>query len=433
MFRFSIFSVLSVILFSSCSTHEAKNNEMVGEKANALVSKYCLNNAPSIGFIDSLEIFEGGFSGLHYIEESDLEFFTVNDRGPNIEVNTHPNANGKNIKFFPFDNYSQKLLHLKITSDELQLINTIPLKANDSTFFTGLNGSVENEDEISWKNLNGEVSTKSKFYLDAEGIVKDNENNFWITDEYRPAIFKFQADDMQLLKVYEPQPFTFDKSAEIPEVFKKREPNRGFEGIAFDGENTIYGMLQSPLLNPDSSVWQKSKLVRMLTLDIKTENCGFLVYEIGKPELRKETIDWKIGDMVCVAPNRFLVLEHGKFNKKKHVDIYLVDISEAKVFNEEPNLNGLTIEQSIFSEKLQEQGFKSIRKMHLLDLVANKYDVSQGKPEGLTLINDSTIAVINDNDYGLDSKKKSPYYKATNIQSCIYIYRLPSNALTKQF
>ncbi len=94
---------------------------------------------------------------------------------------------------------------------------------------------------------------------DFEGIVIDPaDGSMWMCDEYRPAIYHFDAAGV-LIQRYVPigtaaaagaAPGTFGEEV-LPSVIAQRRQNRGFEAIALDN-GKIYAFVQSPLRNPQT-------------------------------------------------------------------------------------------------------------------------------------------------------------------------------------
>lgn len=420
------FILLSLCLaLQSCTEDAARQKTPLDQTTpeNLLTGKFCLEQSPKIGAIGSVNIREGGFSGLYFIPNSEGKFYTINDRGPNLDLNHHPRAEKRNIKYFPFPEYAQKIHLLVITGDSLVMESSRPLQGTDNELFHGVNGLKNGEDELSWIDLNGTLAKRPQFFMDAEAITFQGDSILWVGEEYRPGLLKFNAKTLELISILSPIEEPGYQIPKLPNIFTKRAPNRGFEAIAFDGKKTIYAMLQSPL---EITAADNTKLLRILEWNTETEESSFLVYEMGKQGYEQTNIDWKIGDMTAVNDSQFLVLEHGTYKEEKMVDIYLVGIAQASRFRNEPDFNGKRLEELSNLENAIKMGVLPVSKTHLIDLIQHGYDTKQGKPEGLTIINDSTIAVINDNDYGIEAGNSGEYIEATNINSCIYIYRLPN-------
>jgi hypothetical protein len=62
------------------------------------------------------------------------------------------------------------------------------------------------------------------------------------------------------------------------------------------------------------------------------------------------------------------------------------------------------------------------QKTHVLDLIKAGFNSKFGKPEGLTIIDESRIAIINDNDFGINTPDATGAIQFTNEPSCLYVF-----------
>lgn len=416
----------ALLLFSiACSQPKKETDTSTEVESKISLSKdVVLTNPPLIGEWNNFKVFEGGFSGIHYIEGSDFEFYLINDRGPNLPMNNHSLANGKQVKLFPFPNYSQKLVRVKVEGQELVVkelmelkdANGIPLNGLSVPFLEGSHA------ELAWKNTNADVIPESVQGVDIEAIVFQNDSIFWFVEEYRPSIWKMNKNTGRQLAIYSPYSEDSNRIA-LPEVVKKRKPNRGFEAIAATSTK-IYAMLQSPMWNPDETVESKSQLTRIVQLDTETNEVKTLIYELTATKGALKQKDWKIGDMIAINENQLVVLEHGSRDNDIFVDVYQIDLSEASLIDSD-TIFEKSIESYHTAEKLkQETGIISVKKTHLFNLVEAGYDISLGKPEGMTMIGDSLLVLLNDNDYGIETPNEDGEIIETNVKTHLMFFRI---------
>ncbi len=174
--------------------------------------------------------------------------------------------------------------------------------------------------------MSGNPLENDHFGADMESIVVAPDGTFWMSDEYRPAIYHFTADGI-LIDRFIPigtaaaageEEGTFG-SETIPEVYAQRRINRGFEGMALNTDNgRLYAFIQSPLDNPDLSNAEaseqglksdqnsrNSQVLRILEFDPATgQTTGEYVYFLeGSPGVDK------IGDAVYAGNGKFYVIE----------------------------------------------------------------------------------------------------------------------------
>jgi hypothetical protein len=365
----------------------------------------------------------GGFSGLHF-EGTDpatgrLKFLTHTDRGPNAEPTGI-------LRPFLLPNFAPELVRFELdpASGALSLTQRIALQRSPGVPLTGLpnlstgpSASTPHNDEVP-VDLLGNVLTLDPLGGDLEGVVTDAAGNFWMVDEYRPAIYQFDPNGV-LIERFVPQgagaaagqaPGSFGSEV-LPSVIAQRRQNRGFEAIALD-QGKIYAFVQSPVRNPatlSNGTLNGMRNVRVVEFDLATRTTTRqFLYVMDNPDLGGigNTRADKIGDAVSFGNGEFLVVERD--DDKISVDA--ADKIEKKVYrfnlagaSDITSLTGLyggkTIDQ-LSPAELATAGIRPIAKVLHTDLAAAGYDQVE-KVEGLTLIDEHTLAVINDNDFGV--------------------------------
>lgn len=382
----------------------------------------------------------GGFSGLYYDPtQSTVDnyvFYTVPDRGPNDEPfgasNVTPPA-PRDLRPFKLPDYQGRIVKFSFNRQAgvVSLNEQILLYRQDGATPISGRGNIPGFDEVPVTyadpatpyahadyvdNATGEELHQlpyDEFGGDFEGILRDKDGNFWMCDEYRPALYKFRPDGILIERFVPqgasqlgttPQPAGTYGAETLPAVYAKRRDNRGFEAIAYNPEtNVVYAFIQSPIENPDNSVRNKTDVIRILGVDAETgapvEEYVYLLERNQYSGLSASRVD-KIGDAVYAGNNKFLVLER---------DSELPGVAEGKKYIFEINLAGatntlgvngsMTLEQQS-ADELMAAGIKAVHKTKVANLPTLNY-ISSDKPEGLTLLPGGEIAVMNDNDFGL--------------------------------
>ena len=250
-----------------------------------------------------------------------------------------------------------------------------------------------------------------EFGADLEGIVIDpNDHSYWMVDEYRPAIYHFFSDG-RLAKRFVPKGTaslatpslpagTFGEET-LPVEYANRRANRGFEAMALDTKKGIlYAFIQTPLANPDRATSDNSKVIRILGIDPGNgEPVAEYIYLLEKPAFRDANVD-KIGDAVYnPTTGKFFVIERDsratRVNKKA---IFEIDLKGAT------NTLGMSLPgtlESFSPDALVAMGINPVHKMKVVNLPSIGY-LPSDKPEGLALVRGGDLAVINDNDFGLE-------------------------------
>ncbi|MCP4522388.1 MAG: calcium-binding protein [Cytophagales bacterium] len=419
----------------------------------ASLEKYILNELvqqwPDLGIkpTDGRTVKLGGFSGLWYAHNessaNNLVFYTIPDRGPNADhlgkIAKYDGTGEKttqNARPFLLPNYTARIVKFSVdtTAGTVTLENDIPLNSYDGTTPITGRGNIPNVDEVPVAEYQegtaqntkdfytvAEGTTDTTFYSaleydphggDFEGILIDKEGNFWMCDEYRPAIYKFDNTG-KMLKRFISEGANEDYSAygdtELPSVYNKRRANRGFEAIAYDSvSNTVYAFIQSPMYNPSSSVKDQTDAIRILGIDAMTgapkEEFVYLLTANQDKSSISNRVD-KIGDAVYVGKGRFWVIERDsdfdtEFGQKYIYEINLTGATNILDTDESLATTSPTLEE-MSADELVAAGIQPVFKRRVLNLPTLGYRPSD-KAEGLVRLANGSMAVINDNDFGLE-------------------------------
>ncbi|WP_421656156.1 choice-of-anchor I family protein [Leptothermofonsia sp. ETS-13] len=381
---------------------------------------YNFDDLPTLGTTTAgQEIPLGGFSGLHfegYAENGNLKFITHTDRGPNGE------STGINRPFLLPD-FVPEIIRFELNREtsEITITERIQLQSAPGVPLSGLPNTAINSntntpynDEVP-VDLVGNLLHRDLLGADIEGIVVAPDNTFWMVDEYRPAIYHFDAEGV-LIDRFVPigtaaaagEPVGTFGTEVLPAVLGQRRQNRGFEAVAFQ-DGKVYAFVQSPIRNPETlsnATLNGLQNIRIVEFDPVTQATRQFIYVMDNPPTvsATDTRADKIGDAVAIGNGEFLVVERdddaidsdplGQIQKK----IYRFSLQGATEISNLPNLiNGKSLDQMTLTE-LAAAGVTPIRKTLHVDLATAGYNTVE-KVEGLTLIDRNTIAVINDNDF----------------------------------
>lgn len=373
-----------------------------------------------IGTFQGIQFREAGFSGLYPIPNTNgEEFWTVSDRGVNVDAaNANPAACRPTYdKIYGFAGYAPKIhrIRLNTADSSVQILKTISLKRPDGTTATGLinptgfgstAAEVASIDTVqSCVNFATKTAAKDIWGIDSEGLVVDRDGNFWICEEGGPTIWKVATTGVVLKRFTPYAQLVGAQSIDVPidTVFKYRKNNRGFEGIALAPNGKIYAIIQSPILYPTKSVGEGTRIHRILEINPANNATRMLAYLndgiVGSGSNQIRLRDWKIGDLAAISDTTFLVIEAGLRGSSDIKKIYKINIAAATAVH--AGLYGTkTLEALVDSAGLANNGIVPVKKTLFLDLLANGWPAELDKAEGLAILNDSTIAVGNDNDYG---------------------------------
>jgi len=412
-------SFFTLLLFA-CSLFAQQNATPV--KQGFRLKKYKFDEMPVLGTYNGLVVREGGVSGIVYQNGT---FFLLSDRGPNADVTASIAAKGKSPLLFPFPKYAPKVWQASLEGDKLQVMHKNTIKRPDNTAATGLPLGLNqgNSGEMAWSDTLGTQIPYDAWGLDAEGLTRDPKGDWWICEEYGTSIWQLDAH-FRVKKRYTPFP-TQPQDVPLDQVWGKRRPNRGFEGITCTPNGKIYALLQSPAAIPDDKTGQQSRLHRLLEIDPATGKTRTFVYEHAVAQGNIRNQDWKIGDIAAINNQEFLVLEHAERKKESAKNVYKISIRTATALSGSSNLQ--PVELYLDGATLVSKGIIPVEKHLVADLTKIGWERDHDKPEGLTVMNDSTFAVINDNDFGIDAPKNDGNLVGTGKTTRLYVFTLPTD------
>lgn len=395
-----------------------------------------------IGTYQGIRFYESGFSSLYPIAGSQgSEFWTCSDRGVNIDA---ANANSTACrptydKIFPFPSYVPKIHRLRIQGDSIQIIQTIPIRRPNGQGASGLvnpTGLGSTAAEIistdtvnNCNSFQSKTTSKDTFGIDCEGIIVDPEGNFWLCDEGGPTVWQLNKAGI-LIKRFTPYanlPGAQSVDMPIDTVFKYRKNNRGFEGIAITPNGKIYVAIQSPLLYPSKAAGENSRIHRIVEIDPKTNSTRMFAYLndgiIGKGGDQIRLRDWKLGDLFAVNDHELLVLEAAARGTSDIKRLYRINLLNATPVHS-GLYNNLTLEQLVDSAGLAANQIRPVKKELVMDLLHAGWPAILEKAEGLSILNDSTIVIGNDNDFGQFSPDENGIATATGKSSHLFVFQL---------
>lgn len=418
-----------------------------------LLQDYTNKTSATIGVFQTITYREAGFSALTAIPNTNgKEFWTISDRGVNVDcANANASATPMGTvgctptydKMFGFPTYAPKIHRVKINGDSVQILQTITMKRPNGTTATGLMNpaglgsttleAISTQTVSDCASFAANTAAKDIWGIDSEGICVDNDGNFWISEEGGPTIWKLSPAGI-VLKRYTPYSNPATKQAEdvvIDTVFKYRKNNRGFECLTIAPNGKVYAIIQSPLQFPNTLTGDNTQVHRMIEIDPATNATRVFVYmndgiigASGANQIRLR--DWKLGDMAAINNNEFLVIEAAARGTSDFKRVYKINISGATAVTS-GLYNGQTVEALATGTALAANTITPVTKTLFMDLLANGWPSVLDKAEGLAIVNDSTIAFCNDNDFGQTCPLADGIAIPTTNKSHVITYGLKGN------
>ena len=348
-----------------------------------------------LGEFNGVKIAGGFGSALAPEPRAPGYFYLLTDRGPNAD-SVDPDK-----KIFPVPEFAPQIGRFKLEGAKLRLVGLIDIKNTKGKKITGLpNPSNGKTGEIA-VDLEGKPLGTDPDGLDSEGLVAMKDGSFWISDEYGPWLVHVDARGRTLERI---GPFGGKKA--LPRVLALRRPNRGMESLTITPDGRLLvGLMQNPVDNPDSGIRKTSRLNRLVSYDPRTGATRQYAYVM-------EGLSSVVSEIAAVTRTSFIVSERDQLfpgdpkSPAKLKRIYKIDLTGASELSDPqdgPNgrlVNGKTLEQ-LSDEELRTAGIVPVTKELVVDLLALPGGYPHDKSEGLAIINDTLIAVSNDDDFGI--------------------------------
>lgn len=400
--------ITSVILFLTFFVFAKDNLDVVTkiEKYKIIPSKELLDS--SYGFSPAIG---SGIAFSKTLDNGDLEFFAISDRGPNYPLK---NSDSKIVVFAP--SFTPKIVKVVIEQNtSAKVVSFLDIKL-DGKPISGINLNQNDQDEELFDvNLN---KVKPIFGLDTESIDVLKNGDFVVGDEYYPSINIIDAKSGEIKKRLVP-------GNGLPEILKHRNFNRGFEALAVAPNGKIYAILEGVVnINPDAK--KTAKLIRMIEVDLDNDSTKMYAYAFDYDQY-KTSDKVKIGDISAIDNDNFLLVEQGPDQNNNYRNIiYKINISSATDISKITTPYSGELEFASLAD-LSEAKINFITKKFILN--PRDYGWERDKLEGLSLIDNHTIAISNDTDFAIKGYEQkdgviTPIIDKNEEQTDIWIIKL---------
>lgn len=352
-----------------------------------------------VGLLSSTRYGPG--SGLRMIGKTQdvVRFLYVTDRGPNTDgplVESSGNAEQKlESKIFQVPNFAPRfgVLEWRI-GEKKAYAKTHQSLVHDGQPMSGLplpQGSLGFTGEAGL-DVSGQVLEADPFGIDPEGIDWDADGNLYICEEYRPSILKVEQATGRVKEIW-------TAGNGLPDSFRDRRANRGLEGLALTPSGDLVAVLQSTISLKDAGLDTKKTAPFIRGMRRSALSQSLTEFAIPVSDRFLNSGEAKIGDLVALSDDSFLMITQGKLRDGTFGSfIDRLDTSGACDLSKAQTPEGKPME---FMSSLQELGevctpAKVTQLVRLEELGWN-----HTKAEGLALVDQQTVAVINDNDFGV--------------------------------
>ena len=356
-----------------------------------------------------IEVRHGGFgSALARDPRDTASFFLLADRGPNVD-GFRPGE-----KIFPVPSFTPRIGRFQLKEGRFVRAAVIPLSDEQGHPLSGLpqppgpGATGEMGTDLAGNPLSSGGEAPAGYSdrgFDLEGLAPMTDGSFWLSDEYGPFLIHVGPDGRIRERV---SPFGGERS--LPAVLARRRPNYGMEGLARLPDGTLIGLMQGPLENPGPDVpgIRRTRVTRMVWYDPASGRSRQFVHLLERPDLMNTAIAARSATSFLTIERDVGLPTDGGAVKR----IYRLDLREATDVSGDPasprgllvegrTLEELTIDAEDPAGLLASHGIRVAGKVLAADLLQLEAPYPHDKPEGIAILDDSTVTVSNDDDFGL--------------------------------
>ncbi|MCQ9133628.1 esterase-like activity of phytase family protein [Streptomyces hilarionis] len=341
----------------------------------------------------------GGIGSDIYPAGREGEFWTVTDRGPNGQIK----VDGAKRRTFPVPGFDPAIVRIRVSGKTVKVLGAIPLTTSSGKPVTGLSNQA-GRDEAPYSYDARTPLSYNPNGLDTEGLVRADEGTFWLVDEYGPSLVHVSARGKVLTR-YVPAGLhltgaDYPVVEALPAVLLHRKTNRGFEGLAQLPGGDLVMAVQSPLSLPDTAAGEGSRTARLLRFSPKrkavTAEYAYRFDPVGVVDPGEDdTSELKISSVVAVGGDRLLVEER----TDRAARLQAVRLGRAS------DILGSRWDDDATTPSLEQLADPAAAGVPVLPkrLVVDLGEVAgvPGKIEGVARVDHTTLALVNDNDFGM--------------------------------
>ncbi|MFI6653448.1 esterase-like activity of phytase family protein [Streptomyces sp. NPDC050529] len=400
-------ALLGTVCVAGTATGAQDRHHRPGGAARVTASAL-LGDVPLAGFSNALlpgtvgddrGVMLGGIGSDIYPAGRKGEFWTVTDRGPNGQIK----VDGAKRRTFPVPGFDPAIVKVRVSGKRVEVLRSIPLTTRSGAPVTGLSNQ-EGRDEAPYSYDAKTPLAYNPNGLDTEGIVRGADGSFWLVDEYGPSLVHVSGKGRVLAR-YVPEGLNLKGTdypvvESLPGILLHRKINRGFEGLALLPGGDLVLAVQSPLSLPDQDAGEASRNVRLLRFSTKKRAVTaeyayrFDAVDVVDPG-EDDTSELKISSVVAIGGNDLLIEER----TDRAARLHRVTLPRgAGILGSRWDVPAASPSYEELADPAA-SGVPVLRKSLVVDLgtVAGV----PGKIEGVAVTGRDTLALINDNDFGM--------------------------------
>jgi hypothetical protein len=381
----------------------------------------------------------GGCSDLAVAEDTDdrLVLWTITDRGPNGMAD----VGGESRRTLLEPAFVPTIAALSLVRDGttavVDVTHVVPLAAADGRPISGRPNGVGRDEPMLERDGQTPLAA-SPDGVDTEGLVPCGDG-FWACEEYRPSLLRLSRDG-RVVERHVPAGATLAGAGgpvidDLPAAYGSRRDNRGFEALAISADGSrLSALLQSPLDHPGKAAARDSGNVRLLVADAATGSpVAEHIYRLGDPTAKAYAArgappdDGKLCAMATLADGGLLVLEQGDGGLARLYRVSLAEATNVLGRDGEPveGIRDLPGAGIVPANKRLVADLGPLRGRMLRDVYGDRAEPEASlKLEGLAVLRDGRVALINDNDFSVHKPAGEPA-----AHTCLWILSLPNSHL----
>lgn len=344
-------------------------------------------------------------------------FWGVGDRGPNIKPkdaarrygldHLAPLAALEGAKVMPSPEVGPALARFRLVGERVELEAVMPLHTVDGTPLDGLPPpELEGAETEPAFALDGSPLPTSPDGADSEGIAARSDGMFWIGEEYGPSLLLVDEQGLVHRRLIPEGSASRYAGSRVPVVealpalAAARKLNRGFEALAMTPDlATLYLAFQSPLAHPDRAAHDAADVLRIWALDATSGAFrAEYAYPLDPPEsFRRDCAegpviksDVKVSEIALMGDGSLLVLERVTLS----THLYRVELGEPLPAQFLDPAHRPTLEQ------LGQGDAPLLAKTRVFS--SDDHLEIGGDLEGLIVLDDGSLLLSNDSDYGTE-------------------------------
>jgi len=338
-------------------------------------------------------------------------YLGVTDRGPSFVVGS--------ARIFPLPQFTPAIVLYRARHDDLMLEGILPLIGQSGAGVTGIPNSAT-EDSSPFLDLNTPLPFNPSG-MDIEDVHLLRCGRFILVEEYSPSVVIADLHG-RVLRRYTPASkilpgADYPIHNTLPDVFKNRRANRGFESIPVSADGrTAYTVTQSPMgTTTAGSPYRDSRIVRIVRMDVSDplnlQVTGQFAFEMSPASdypAGNAQRDLKISSAAWVASDVLLLLELNDVVSIGGVRLILVDLRHASNFHSQSIADTLDLEDVTKGPAflgLTPAASTVVYQQFETDAVKL---LPSGKLEGISILNAYQVAISNDNDFGIGDVPGTP-------------------------